>query len=73
MEINSFPVPTYGGDTVLNIPKNNDDENSFLSELAHEFVKIQFEVDGKPEEERIKIVVNKLKEIQSRENPKINK
>tara|TARA_B110000459_G_scaffold194863_1_gene234744 strand:- start:682 stop:2052 length:1371 start_codon:yes stop_codon:yes gene_type:complete len=73
MEINSLPVPTYGGDTVLNIPKNNDDENSFLSELAHEFVKIQFEVDGKPEEERVKIVVNKLKEIQLRENPKINK
>jgi len=39
-----------------------------LSKLAHEFVEIQFQVDGKPEKERIKVVTEKLKEIQSREN-----
>ena len=49
------------------------EDNSFLSKLAHEFVQIQFEVDGKNEGERVKIVTNKLKEIQSRETSNTNK
>ena len=71
--INGLPVPTYGGDSVLNIPASNLEDNSFLSKLAHEFVQIQFEVDGKVEEERVKIVTKKLKEIQSRETSNTNK
>jgi phenylpropionate dioxygenase-like ring-hydroxylating dioxygenase large terminal subunit len=71
--INGLPVPTYGGDSVLNIPESNVEDNSFLSKLAHEFVQIQFEVDGKNEGERVKIVTNKLKEIQSRETSNTNK
>ena len=63
-----MPIPTYGGDSVLTIPKNKGDDDSLLSKLAHEFVEIQFHVDGKPEKERIKVVTEKLKEIQSREN-----
>ena len=62
------PIPTYGGDSVIKIPKIDEDEDSFLSKLALEFIKIQFEVDGKTEKERVEIVTNKLKEIQSREN-----
>ena len=68
-ELKDSPIPTYGGDTVLNIPSNGQDENDFFSKLAHEFIKIQFEVDGKSEKERVEIVTKKLKEIQSRENP----
>ena len=67
-DIKESPIPTYGGDSVLNIPKMDEDEDSFFSTLAHEFIKIQFDVDGKSEKERIEIVTNKLKEIQSREN-----
>ena len=60
------PIPTYGGDTVLNIPRKTEgDELSLLSKIAHEFVEIQFAVDGKSEKERISIVTDKLKEMQS--------
>ena len=68
-ELKDSPIPTYGGDSVINIPSSVQDENDFFSKLAHEFIKIQFEVDGKSEKERVEIVTNKLKEIQSRENP----
>ena len=68
-KLKDSPIPTYGGDSVLSIPSHGQDENNFFSKLAHEFIKIQFEVDGKSEKERVKIVTNKLKEIQSRENP----
>ena len=68
-KLKDSPIPTYGGDSVLSIPSHGQDENNFFSKLAHEFIKIQFEVDGKSENERVKIVTNKLKEIQSRENP----
>jgi hypothetical protein len=65
-----MPIPTYGGDSVLSIPKNGDDESALLSKLAHEFVDIQFQVDGKSEQKRIEIVIAKLKEIQLRYHSK---
>ena len=68
-KLKDSPIPTDGGDSVINIPSSVQDENDFFSKLAHEFIKIQFEVDGKSEKERVEIVTNKLKEIQSRENP----
>ena len=67
-DLKESPIPTYGGDSVINIPKIDEDEDSLFSKLAKEFIKIQFEVDGKTEKERIEIVSNKLVEIQSREN-----
>ncbi|HIF88874.1 MAG TPA: aromatic ring-hydroxylating dioxygenase subunit alpha [Candidatus Thioglobus sp.] len=60
------PIPTYGGDTVLNISRKTEgDELSLLSKIAHEFIEIQFAVDGKSENKRISIVTDKLKEMQS--------
>jgi len=71
-KIAGMPIPTYGGDSVLSIPKNEEgDDASLLSKLAHEFVDIQFQVDGKSEQQRIKIVTAGLKEMQSRHNSKI--
>jgi len=70
-KIAGMPIPTYGGDSVLSIPKNEDDDASLLSKLAHEFIDIQFQVDGKSEQQRIKIVTAGLKEMQSRHNSKI--
>jgi hypothetical protein len=70
--IAGMPIPTYGGDSVLSIPKNEEgDDASLLSKLAHEFVDIQFQVDGKSEQQRIKIVTAGLKEMQSRHNSNI--
>jgi phenylpropionate dioxygenase-like ring-hydroxylating dioxygenase large terminal subunit len=60
------PIPTYGGDSVLSIPRKTEgDELPLLSKIAHEFVEIQFAVDGKSENERISIITDKLKEMQS--------
>jgi hypothetical protein len=71
-KIAGMPIPTYGGDSVLSIPKNEEgDDASLLSKLAHEFVDIQFQVDGKSEQQRIKIVTAGLKEMQSRHNSNI--
>ena len=65
-KFSGMPIPTYGGDSVLTIPKNDSNDSNLLSKLAHEFVDIQFQVDGKSEQERIEIVTARLKEIQSR-------
>ncbi len=62
-------IPTYGGDTVLTIPNTvENDELEMLSTIAHEFVEIQFGVDGLSESERINIVTDKLKAMQSSYN-----
>ncbi len=63
----AVPLPTYGGDTVLTIPKNGSDaEDLLLGRLAQEFVRMQFDVDGRPEEERLAIVTEGLKDLERR-------
>ena len=44
-DLKKSPIPTYGGDSVINIPKIDEMKTAFFSKLAHEFIKIQFEVD----------------------------
>ena len=59
------PIPTYGGDTVLRIPRIGDqDESQILSELAHEFMDIQYQADDMNEDERIRFVCEKLTELE---------
>ena len=59
------PVPTYGGDSVLTIPKCGDDESAELSKLAQAFMGAQFEADSMPEPERIEFVTARLKALES--------
>ena len=59
------PVPTYGGDTVLNIPQLVDDESKRLSGLAHAMMTAQFEVDGLEEAERVKQVSARFEALES--------
>ncbi len=60
------PVPTYGGDTVLAMPRRNDeDESEELSTLAHAFVDVQFEADSMPESQRVAFVTDRLKALES--------
>jgi len=60
------PVPTYGGDTVLEMPRRGPgDEAAALSRLAHAFVQTQFEADGLPEPERAAFVTERLKLLES--------
>ncbi|SVA49311.1 uncharacterized protein METZ01_LOCUS102165, partial [marine metagenome] len=63
---NSFgSIPTYGGDTVLRMPRESaDSEAEELSALAHRFMKIQYQVDDLAEEERIAAVTECLKELE---------
>ena len=63
---NSGLIPTYGGDTVLRIPrKGNLKESQTLSELAHAFMKMQYQVDGLNEDERVRFVCEKLTELEA--------
>jgi len=63
---NSGLIPTYGGDTVLRIPrKGNLNESQILSELAHAFMKMQYQADDLTEEERVRFVCVRLTELEN--------
>lgn len=60
------PIPTYGGDTVLCIPKRGiRDESKALSKVAHAFMGMQFEADAMGESQRIEFVTDRLKLLES--------
>jgi len=64
---NSGLIPTYGGDTVLRIPRNgNPDESQTLSELAHAFMKMQYQADDLNEDERVRFVGERLTELETK-------
>jgi len=64
---NSGLIPTYGGDTVLRIPHKGDpDESQTLSELAHAFMKMQYQADGLNEDERVRFVSERLTELETK-------
>jgi len=65
-EIEMTPIPTYGGDTVLSLPRHGSgDESEALSRLAHAFVHAQFEADSMPELRRVEFVTDRLKMLES--------
>ena len=60
-------IPTYGGDTVLRIPRKDDsDESQTLSKLAHAFMSIQYQADDLGEDERVRFVCEKLTEMEAK-------
>ena len=62
-----IPLPTYGGDSALEIPKaGSGDESALLSALAQEFVQLQFDADGRPEDESVAFVRDRLKDLERR-------
>ena len=63
---NSGLIPTYGGDTVLRIPRKGEpDESQTLSKLAHAFMKMQYQADDLNEDERVRFVREKLAELEA--------
>jgi nitrite reductase/ring-hydroxylating ferredoxin subunit len=65
-DLSLSPVPTYGGDTVLSMPRQGpEDESDGLSRLAHAFLDAQFDADSLPEPERVEFVTRKLKMLES--------
>ena len=65
-DLASNPVPTYGGDSVLAIPRDGDaDESERFSRLAHAFMQMQFDADGLPEPARVASVTECLKALEA--------
>ena len=65
-DLGLLPLPTYGGDTVLKMPRRNgDDESEGLSKLAHAFMDLQFEADAMPEPQRVAFITDGLKNLES--------
>ena len=59
-------VPTYGGDTVLTLPRNGEsDESESFSRLAHAFMQIQFDADALPEPTRTAHVTERLRALEA--------
>ena len=59
-------IPTYGGDTVLRIPRMGaQDESQTLSKLAHAFMEMQYQADDLNEDERVRFVREKLTELEA--------
>lgn len=69
MHVTNFkqgPVPTYGGDTVLNMPRaGNGGEAAALSKLAHALMDAQYAADGLPEAERVGLVTDKMRALEA--------
>ena len=62
----SSPVPTYGGDSVLAIPRDGEaDESERFSRLAHAFMQMQFDADALPEPERVAFVTERLRVLEA--------
>ena len=54
------PVRTYGGDTILRIPKRTDDEDGFLREIQHRVAEIYFAGDAFGGDERVEYIRREL-------------
>ena len=54
------PVRTYGGDTILRIPKRTDDEDGFLREIQHRVAKIYFAGSVYGGDERVEYIRREL-------------
>jgi len=60
------PLPTYGGDSVLTIPRHGvADESERFSRLAHAFMQMQFDADTLPEPERVAYVTERLRALEA--------
>ena len=61
----SNPVPTYGGDTVLNIPLDSKNDSDLLQEIDKAVMEIQFDAEALVGSERDKRVIQALKNLES--------
>ena len=59
------PIPLWGGDTILRIPKSNTDERQQISDVAHRVVDIYRAGDKYVGEERIAFMHKALKEFEA--------
>jgi hypothetical protein len=60
------PVPTYGGDTILRVPKTNLDDGALLDRLSHRIADIYRAADVLVGQERIDSIRDALRELEAR-------
>ena len=58
------PVPTYGGDTVLRLPRENGDERLRLRQLGERFMQIQYDAEALHAELREQTIIEALKALE---------
>ncbi len=61
----SNPVPTYGGDTVLNIPRDPKNDHELLREIDKAVMQIQFDAETLVGLKRDKTVIQALKNLEA--------
>jgi phenylpropionate dioxygenase-like ring-hydroxylating dioxygenase large terminal subunit len=61
------PVPTYGGDTVLNLPAPGTDDCAFLAEAGERVMQIQFDAESLSGSERDDRIVEQFKALETPE------
>ena len=59
------PVPTFGGDSVLRLPKNGVDDRALLRKAGAAVLQAQFDAEDLAETERLEQVVAALKKIEA--------
>jgi len=59
------PVPTYGGDTVLNIPRDAKDDANLLRDTDKAVMEIQFDCEALTGSERDEQVIKALKQLEA--------
>jgi hypothetical protein len=59
------PVPTYGGDTVLNIPRDANDDASLLRDIDKAVMEIQFDCEALTGSQRDERVIQALKQLEA--------
>jgi nitrite reductase/ring-hydroxylating ferredoxin subunit len=59
------PIPTYGGDTVLRLPKNGEDDGALLRQAGQAVMQAQFDAEGLAEPDRVARVVAAMKAIEA--------
>ena len=59
-----LPVPLYGGDSVLTIPKSNNDDRKTVREVCHRVAAIYMEGDKYVGEDREEFIIKSLKKLE---------
>ncbi len=65
---NGRPVPTYGGDTVLRLPRDPVDDRAALMAWGERFLQVQYDADELPEAERVAGVIDALRALEAEQN-----
>jgi len=59
------PIPTYGGDTVLRISQNEQDDSAHLLEVGDRVMQIQFDAESLSGDARDASVIEALKSLEA--------